>query len=102
MQRFRSARSAQRFLSMHASVYNTFNICRHLSRLQRSAGSVPRPLMHGVQPRASLPECKVEARMSILRARATERPLDRHLSVLKEMCALLCAGRLFRYSHDLS
>ena len=30
MQRFRSARSAQLFLSMHASVYNTFNICRHL------------------------------------------------------------------------
>ena len=30
MQQFRSAGSAQRFLSMHASVYNTFNICRHL------------------------------------------------------------------------
>ena len=30
MQRFRSAGSAQRFLSSHASVYNTFNICRHL------------------------------------------------------------------------
>ena len=32
MQRFRSAGSAQRFLSAHASVYNTFNICRHLIR----------------------------------------------------------------------
>src|SRR5436853_5562123 len=31
MQRFRSAGSAQRFLSAHASVYNTFNICRHLT-----------------------------------------------------------------------
>src|SRR3954453_13459501 len=30
MQRFRSAGSAQKFLSMHAAVYNTFNICRHL------------------------------------------------------------------------
>ena len=30
MQRFRSAGSAQRFLSAHASVYNTFNIYRHL------------------------------------------------------------------------
>src|SRR5438094_7013880 len=30
MQRFRSAGSAQRFLSAHVSVYNTFNICRHI------------------------------------------------------------------------
>ena len=30
MQRFKSARSAQRFLSMHAVVHNTFNLQRHL------------------------------------------------------------------------
>jgi putative transposase len=30
MQRFKSARSAQRFLSMHAVVPNTFNCQRHL------------------------------------------------------------------------
>jgi transposase-like protein len=30
MQRFKSARSAQRFLSMHAFVHNTFNLQRHL------------------------------------------------------------------------
>jgi hypothetical protein len=30
MQRFKSARSAQRFLSMHAANYNTFNLRRHL------------------------------------------------------------------------
>ena len=30
LQRFKSARSAQRFLSMHAAVHNTFNCQRHL------------------------------------------------------------------------
>jgi transposase-like protein len=30
MQRFKSPRSAQRFLSMHAPVHNTFNLQRHL------------------------------------------------------------------------
>ena len=30
MQRFKSARSAQRFLSMHAADHNTFNLQRHL------------------------------------------------------------------------
>jgi transposase-like protein len=30
VQRFKSARSAQRFLSIHAAVHNTFNFQRHL------------------------------------------------------------------------
>jgi transposase-like protein len=30
MQRFKSARSAQRFLNMHAAVHNTFNLQRYL------------------------------------------------------------------------
>ena len=30
MQRFKSARSAQRILSTHATVYNIFNVQRHL------------------------------------------------------------------------
>jgi putative transposase len=30
MQRFKSTRSAQRFLSIHAAVHNTFNLQRHL------------------------------------------------------------------------
>jgi transposase-like protein len=29
-QRFKSARSAQRFLSIHAAIHNTFNLQRHL------------------------------------------------------------------------
>jgi putative transposase len=31
LQRFKSAAAAQRFLSMHAATYNTFNLCRHLT-----------------------------------------------------------------------
>jgi transposase-like protein len=31
MQRFKSPRSAQRFLSVHAAVHNTFNVQRHLT-----------------------------------------------------------------------
>ncbi len=34
MQRFKSAGSAQRFLSMHAAVFNTFNVQRHLTSAQ--------------------------------------------------------------------
>ena len=30
MQGFKSAKSAQRFLSAHGPIYNTFNTCRHL------------------------------------------------------------------------
>jgi transposase-like protein len=35
MQRFKSAGSAQKFLSSHAAVYNTFNVQRHLTSAQR-------------------------------------------------------------------
>jgi putative transposase len=34
MQRFKSARSAQKILSAHAAVYNTFNVQRHLISAQ--------------------------------------------------------------------
>jgi putative transposase len=30
MQRFKSPKSAQQFLSIHAALYNTFNVQRHL------------------------------------------------------------------------
>jgi putative transposase len=34
MQRFKSAGSAQKFLSAHAAVFNTFNVQRHLTSAQ--------------------------------------------------------------------
>jgi transposase-like protein len=34
MQRFKSAGSAQKFLSIHAAAYNTFNVQRHLASAQ--------------------------------------------------------------------
>jgi putative transposase len=34
MQRFKSAGSAQKFLSTHATAYNTFNVQRHLTSAQ--------------------------------------------------------------------
>ena len=44
MQRFKSPGSAQRFLSVHAAVHNTFNVQRHLTSrraLQTLRGSFP-------------------------------------------------------------
>ena len=45
MQRFKSARSAQRFLSVHAAIHNTFNLQRHLVsrstlRILRAAAAI--------------------------------------------------------------
>jgi len=38
MQRFKSADSAQKFLSTHAAVYNIFNVQRHLTSAQTRRG----------------------------------------------------------------
>src|ERR1700749_1328272 len=61
MQRFKSAASAQRFLSVHAAVHNTFNLQRHLVsrstlrifRSEAAAGNgAARPTRHDDSPRA--------------------------------------------------
>ena len=41
LQRFKSARSAQRFLSMHGAVHNTFNFQRHLISDPKCGSSRP-------------------------------------------------------------
>jgi transposase-like protein len=41
MQRFKSAGSAQKFLSIHAAVYNTFNVQRIWPQLKRIARFAP-------------------------------------------------------------
>ena len=44
MQGFKSAKSAQRFVSVHAAVYNTFNVQRHL--ISRPGTSMCRSAAH--------------------------------------------------------
>src|SRR6516164_6723389 len=47
LQRFKSARSAQRFLGMHAAVHNTFNFQRHLIFRSTCGSSAPKRLQSG-------------------------------------------------------
>ena len=50
LQRFKSARSAQRFLSMHGAVHNTFNFQRHSSPDPPFGSSEPKLLRSGKRP----------------------------------------------------
>ena len=47
LQRYKSARSAQRFLSMHSAVHNTFNFQRHLIFRSTCGSSAPKRLQSG-------------------------------------------------------
>jgi hypothetical protein len=67
MQRFKSARSAQRFLSMHAAVHNTFNLPRHLvshSTLRILRAEAPILIVRGLSasPRTPPPRSPPRAR----------------------------------------
>jgi transposase-like protein len=73
LHRFKSAKSAQRFLNMHAAVHNTFNLQRHLisrSTLRICGSSEPRQLRSG--PTLSQPH-ETRSAHSTLRSHARYR-----------------------------
>jgi hypothetical protein len=63
MQRFKSAASAQRFLSIHAPVHNTFDLQRHLIsrrtlrlfRAEAALAGQSRPWLHDHWPIRAVP-----------------------------------------------
>ena len=74
LQRFKSARSAQRFLSMHAAVHNTFNLQRHLIAIhtadlpRRSYRTVAKCCRSGMTPGECSSRC-VLARVDVTKPR---------------------------------
>ena len=62
LQRFKSAKSAQRFLNMHAAVHNTFNLQRHLispidlaDLPSRGSGAMVRRCRRSMRPDQPIP-----------------------------------------------
>jgi putative transposase len=78
MQRFKSARSAQRFLSIHAAVHNTFNLQRHLvsratlrtSRLVDSCRDKARRAGPTADRRSAAPRTSARARSGVQHSRS--------------------------------
>jgi putative transposase len=60
MQRFKSPGSAQKFLSTHATVYNTFNVNAISSQPRAFALSAPRRWTHGMKPALLSENCGCE------------------------------------------
>jgi hypothetical protein len=56
MQGFKSPKSAQRFVSVHAAIYNTFNIQRHLVNRSTLRHFEATPTELGVMPRLRQPK----------------------------------------------
>src|SRR6201987_1445537 len=67
MQRFKSAASAQRFLSVHAAVHNTFNLQRHL--VSRRDTSACRQCTPPSRPNASDRSAEGDAGAAVARSR---------------------------------
>ena len=87
MQRFPSAGSAQRFLSAHASVYNTFNICRHLITSATKRCFRTEASSYGEPRRALLPEVThIRNRLDQAQQR------DKHVALIDRALRHPCVG----------
>ena len=60
MGRFKTPKSAQRFVSFHAAVYNAFNVQRHLTADERIGYFGPRRTTFGATRRLLRPESRTQ------------------------------------------